>query len=152
MGRPKETIDPKVGQRIRQIREHMTIEGKKVSREMFAEHYGVSTQAVAYWENGQRKVPQRIIEDLAESQGVDVDFILGKHDTMDFQEKLSCWDANLSDAAAHQLKLIDHVEYLLKHSVYDSMEPDELESYLQEIDDFIIFKYSQIMKRKENHE
>lgn len=153
MGRPTEIIDPNIGSRIRMIRERMkTKDGKKVTREIFAEYYDVSVQAVSYWENGKRKVPMYVIEDLAENLGIDKNFILCKYDDPHLTEKLKQWDAQFSkDDVEFELKLIDCFNYILKTDICHAFDEDGYAEFIEEVKDFITFKYNRIINRKEKN-
>lgn len=141
MGRPKETIDPKIGARVRIIRENMkTKDGKKISREQFAEMLDVSTQAVGLWERGQRKVPEWVIRTLSEELGLDPEFVQAESTIPNKSALLQKWGAEIDiEALSREVRLLEYISYTLGISL-SHFEEEEIKNLQNEINDFIRFK------------
>ena len=149
MGRPKETIDPKIGARIRIIRENMkTKDGKKISRELFAEMLDVSSQAVGLWERGQRKVPERVIRILSEELGLDPEFVQAESTIPNKSALLRKWETEIDiEKLSQEVRLLEYIQYTLGVSL-SFLEDEEVLNLQNEINDFIRFKCSRLKAMK----
>lgn len=86
-------LDKKIGKRLKLVRSQMKKEnGRKVTQSDFAEHYGVSDQAVRDWEAGRSSVPEIVLENLSDSLGIDIDFLKCRYDLPNLSELLEKWD------------------------------------------------------------
>lgn len=137
MGRPKKTIDPIIGERIRFIREHYIVPDgeKRITRERLAEIYDVSPQAIAYWENGKREVPKRVIEDFSKTFGIDIDFILGKSDVIDRTKLLERCDKFIVDidSLREDLRIIRRIEEAFYCDLLENLTPSEVSKLISYI-------------------
>jgi len=149
MGRPKETIDPKVGERIRIIRENMkTKDGKKISREQLAEMLDVSSQAVGLWERGQRKVPVWVIRTFSEELGLDPDFVTAESTIPNKSKLLQKWETEIDiEALSQEVRLLEYIQFTLGVSLA-FLEDEEVLNLQNEINDFIRFKCSRLKAMK----
>lgn len=141
IGRPPKTEDQKkldrqIGKRFRMVREAMN-----KTQEEIAEHYCKSTQAVRDWETGRSSIPVNVLQNLSDSLGIDLDFLLCKYDSPDLQNKLDEWNNEVPRIQA-ELKLLDYCDYL-----GIEINEEDYDSRVKRINQSITYIFSE---RKEN--
>ncbi len=72
MGRKKETIDPQIGIRIKEVRKK-----NNLTQAQFASMFYVTEQTVRNWESGRRKVDLEMIRNICDTLKCDISYILG---------------------------------------------------------------------------
>lgn len=71
MGRKKEVINPKMGERIKEVRKKLNL-----TQNEFAEKYDVSEQSVRNWEAGRRKPSTSTLEKISYDSDTDISYLL----------------------------------------------------------------------------
>lgn len=72
MGRKKETINPEIGQRIKEIRKQHNL-----TQPQFGELFDVTEQTVRNWESGRRKIDFNTIQKICSEFQCDISYVLG---------------------------------------------------------------------------
>lgn len=71
MGRKKEVINPKMGERIKEVRKKLNL-----TQNEFAEKYDVSEQSVRNWEAGRRRPSTSTLEKISYDSNTDISYLL----------------------------------------------------------------------------
>lgn len=142
MGRPRKDVNPNIGKRIKLIRKHL-----KMTQLEFAEHYGVSEQAIRNWENGRNAVPGSVLEDLSERLSIDIRFLLCKTDFPNLNDVFERFDKTTdTEQLSKEIRRYEvFVEYLklLGHDI-TNYQAEEISHMEKEISEFVNFKINQL--------
>jgi transcriptional regulator with XRE-family HTH domain len=130
----------------------LLLDERGITQKDLAEALGITRPAtINDWIKGRTEPRHYNLTEMADFFHVDVDYLLGRYDDPNLNATLAEWDAALAPCSIQkEIHLIEYVEYRLGCSLYPRFDHEEVNEFLKEIDEFIIFKYNKLKGNNEN--